>query len=592
MSGYDPRFIEKLKDKNDIVSVVSSYVRLEKRGNTFWACCPFHHEKTPSFTVNEREQFYYCFGCKKSGDVINFVMERESIDFADAVKLLAERSGTPLPEADFNDERAKELKKKKERVLSLLKTAAHFYVDNLKKPGSEKHIEYILKRNISAKTVGEFGIGASTDFTSLPAFLKSQGFTDSEMVDSGACGSKDGRLYDSLGGRLIIPVIDGFRNVIAFSGRIIEKKDNVGKYVNTKETIVFTKGKTLFNINHLKKAKNSGTIDSVIIVEGHLDVISLSQAGFSNVVASMGTALTKDQARIIKRYADKVFISYDGDFAGQKAAIRGLEILKEEGLDVKVVSLPDGFDPDDVVRKLGKDAYAELLKNALPLIDFKLDIIRKTFDLNSADGRRKYAAAAIKVIKESPSAAEQEDLLKKVRDISGFTIDALKRDLYGGQVVASPKEPELTEIAEERADKITAAARVVFSRIFEGRYYALPSDIEDLTFDSIIHTQIKEYIKESAKAGAIKFSGLYEYLGAEGEAEVSAIARLKAADEINQKDDERYYKDCLKTLKIDMFDKESARLLSAFNDETDSEKRRLLAAELDRIIKEKNKLTK
>lgn len=591
MSGYDPRFIEKLKDKNDIVSVVSSYVRLEKRGNTFWACCPFHHEKTPSFTVNEREQFYYCFGCKKSGDVINFVMEMESLDFADAVKLLAEKSGVPLPETDVSDERAKELKKKKERVLALLKVAAHFYVDNLKEEGAIHHIEYILKRGISAKTVADFGIGASLDYSSLPAHLKKEGFTESEMVESGACGSKDGRLYDSLGGRLIIPVVDGFRNVIAFCGRIIEKKDNVGKYVNTKETIVFSKGKTLFNLNHLKNAKTNGNIDSVIIVEGHLDVISLAQAGFNNVVASMGTSLTKDQARIIKRYCDKVFISYDGDFAGQKAAIRGLEILKEEGLDVKVVSLPDGFDPDDVIRKLGREEYEKLLQNALPLIDFKLDIIRKTFDLKSSDGRRKYAAAAIKVVRESPSAAEQEDLLKKVRDISGFTIDALKRDLYGGQAVAQPKETELTEI-EERADKITTAARVVFSRIFAGRNYASPQDIEGISFDGIIHRQIKDYIIDGAKNGAVRFSGLYELLGADGDAEISAIARLNATDQINEKEDERYYKDCLITLKIDMFDKESARVLAAFKDETDSEKRRLLATELDRIIKEKNKLTK
>ena len=324
MSGFNSDFIEKLKSRCDIVDVASRYLKLEKRGNNFWACCPFHHEKTPSFTINGREQFYYCFGCKKSGDVINFIMEIESLDFSDAVKLLAERAGIPLPEIKIDDEKVKEQKRYKERLLSLLKDAAKFYAANLKKDQAEKHIEYILKRGIKTEFVAKFGIGASLDYSSLPAHLKSLGYSDKEMTDSGAVGVKDGRLYDSLGGRLIIPVIDQFGNVVAFCGRIIEKKENVGKYVNTRETAVFSKGKTLFNLNNLKKLKNDSGLDSIIIVEGHMDVVSLVQGGFDNVVASMGTSLTKDQARIIKRYASKVFISYDGDFAGQKAAIRGL----------------------------------------------------------------------------------------------------------------------------------------------------------------------------------------------------------------------------------------------------------------------------
>ena len=592
MSGFNSNFIEKLKDKCDIVDVASRYLKLEKRGNNFWACCPFHHEKTPSFTINGREQFYYCFGCKKSGDVINFVMEMESLDFSDAVKLLAERVGIPLPEIKEDDEKIKAQKRYKERLLSLLKDAAKFYAGNLKKDGAQKHIEYILRRGIKTEFVAKFGIGASLDFSSLPAHLKTLGYTEKEMVDSGAAGEKDGRLYDSLGGRLIIPVIDQFGNVVAFCGRIIEKRENVGKYVNTRETAVFSKGKTLFNLNNLKKLKNDSGLDSIIIVEGHMDVISLVQGGFNNVVASMGTSLTKDQARIIKRYASKVFISYDGDFAGQKAAIRGLEILKEEGLDVKVVSLPEGMDPDDVIRKLGGEEYQNLLNNALPLIDFKIEILKKTFDLKSVDGKRKFVAAAMRVIKESPSAAEQEDLVKRVRDLTGFTFEALSRDLDNADVKKPQAEIEPVT-TDERADKLTLAAREVLYAYLSEKPYCDIKELDSIAFDGIIHNKIKEYILESKKRGeAIRFNALFEELGEEGGGELSAIAELKSSENDKTYDKEKYFSDCVKTLKVAGLIKESERLKILFKEEKDIEKRRILAVELDKIIKEKNKLTK
>ncbi|MDY6367994.1 MAG: DNA primase [Clostridia bacterium] len=594
--NFDSKFIEKLKDKCDIVDVVSRYVHLEKRGNSFWACCPFHHEKTPSFSVNGREQYYYCFGCKKSGDVINFVMEMESLDFADAVKLLAEKAGLPLPEIKEDDEKVRAEKRKKERLLSLLKDAAIFYAHNLRKNGADKHVEYILKRGLKTETVAKFGIGASLDYTSLPAHLKSLGYTDGEMVDSGAVGSKDGRLYDSLGGRLIIPVIDQFGSVVAFCGRIIEKKDNVGKYVNTRETAVFSKGKTLFNLNNLKKLKNGEGLDSVIIVEGHMDVVSLVQGGFNNVVASMGTSLTKDQARIIKRYADKVFISYDGDFAGQKAAIRGLEILRDEGLEVKVVSLPDGMDPDDVIKKMGAEEYRKLLDGALPLIDFKLDIVNRTFDLKSVDGKRKYVSAAIRVIKESPSAAEQEDLLKRVRDLTGFTLEALKRDLYSSDEPQAANESQprvLTQVKEERTDKLTAAARVVLSCYLFPKPYAPLKDLENIEFPEFIHNRIKDYIIAKRKAGEEpRFNSLYEEFGEEYKEEISAIAGIRSAEDDKSYDKEKYFADCVKTLKRHSLEKENERLLMLFKEEKDVERRRVLAAELNKVLKEKNKLTK
>ena len=311
MRGFDNKFLDELKAKSDIVETVSRYVTLEQRGGNFWGRCPFHHEKTPSFFVNSVEQFYYCFGCHKAGDIINFVQEIESVDFYDAVKILAERARMELPSISASDEKIKEQKDKKTRLLNILKDTARYYAKNLRSPAGEKHFAYAYNRGLKEETLNKFGVGASLGYDGLVTHLREKGYDYKDMVDSGAVSVKNDKYFDALAGRLIIPVIDQFGNVVAFCGRIIDNRKDVGKYVNTRETMVFSKGKTLFNLNNLKKAKNEKGINSVIIVEGHLDVLSLDEAGFSNVVASMGTAFTKDQARILKRFSNNIFISYN-----------------------------------------------------------------------------------------------------------------------------------------------------------------------------------------------------------------------------------------------------------------------------------------
>lgn len=589
MKGFDAKFLDELKNKNDIVDVTSKYVRLEQRGTNFWGRCPFHHEKTASFSVNSLGQFFYCFGCHKSGDVITLIMELESLDFADAVKFLAERVGMKLPEVRYDDDKIKEQKQKKERILSLLTAVAHFYVDNIRKPEAGEYLDYLENRGLTIETIVKFGIGASLNFNTLPEFLKKKGYSYEEMVDSGAVGVKDGRYYDSLGGRLIIPIINQFGQVIAFVGRVLKKTD-FGKYVNTKETIAFSKSNTLFNINNLKALKNESGIDGVILVEGHLDVISLYQAGFKNVVASMGTALTKDHARIIKRYTNKVYISYDGDFAGQKASIRGLEILKEEGLDVKVVSIPDGMDPDDVIKKLGADAYKKLLADAKPLIDFKLDILDKTFDINTIDGRRKYISSAVKVIKESPSATEQEDLLKVVRDKTGVTFEALKRELYNTQSVATVPQVQKNVYVDNVGDKTVKAERFILSSYLFNKPYAKEYKIEDIEFSLPIHKQIKEYILDKqSKNEEVKFNNLYEIVSDDKKEVLGIIAGLETEE--NGFDRAKYFSDCIKTVKIDTISRNVAYLNSLISQESDVSKRKELTLELSKLITEKTKLT-
>ncbi len=589
MKGYDVKFMDELKNKNDIVDVIGRYVRLEQRGTNFWGKCPFHHEKTASFSVNSSGQFFYCFGCHKSGDVISFIMEIESLDFGDAVRFLAERAKIPMPEVKYDDEKIKEQKKKRARLMDALRETALFYVKNLKSDKGEEHLDYAGKRKFNGETLVKFGMGASLDFNSLPQYLKSKGFTDEEMIKSGVCGEKDGRCFDWLGKRLVIPVIDQFNNVIAFSGRRIDGGKEQ-KYINTKETEVFVKGKTFFNLNNLKKVKNEKGIDSVIIVEGHLDVVSLWQAGVHNVVASMGTALTKDQARILKRYTDKVYICYDGDFAGQKAAIRGLEILSEEGLEVKVVSLPDGMDPDDVIKTYGEKGYRELLLSAKPLIDFKLEIIKRTYDVNTVDGKRKYITNAIKVIKESSSPAEQEDLLKVVRDETGTTFETLKRELYS--IESKPETSIKEEVAfnDNVGDKTALASRFILASYLFNKSFAGELDIDTVDFDAPVYNEIKNYVKTCQLEGnKVKFSDLYELLSDEYKDELSRIAGLET-DENKAFDQAAYFFDCVRTLKINKISKDLENLTAMFTKETDTEKRRTYAAEMAKLLSEKNKL--
>ncbi len=591
MPGFDARFIDELKSKNDLVDVVSKYVRLEQRGGNHWGRCPFHHEKTASFAVNAAEQFFHCFGCHASGDVITFIMNIEALDFYDAVRFLAERAGMTMPEVNYDDEKVQAQKKQKERLLSLMRDTALFYLSNLRSGRATAHDNYILRRKIDRATVNKFGLGASLDFDGLPTYLLDKGYTHEEMVLAGVVGKKDSRYYDALGGRLIVPIINAFDQVVAFGGRLLEKKD-FAKYKNTSETPIFSKSNNLYNLNNLKKLKNAGGLTSVIIVEGYMDTISLVQAGFENVVASMGTSLTKDQARILKRYTDKVYISYDGDFAGQKAAIRGLEILKDEGLEVKVVAMPDGMDPDDVITNLGADGYRKCLDEAKPLIDFKLDIIKRTFDVNTIDGKRKYITAAIKVIRESNSPAEQEDLLKTVSSFTKTTYESLRREL-----LAVEREPEkfsqpTPRIAEGVGDKLLKASRFVLHAYLFNKPYADLTDVDDVQFEDVYHKAIMQYLKEKKGEGNNpRFTDLYDILTGSAHPELSLIAELET-DESKGFDQAAYYNDCVRTLKIDKIERRLARVSELFKAETDTGRRREYAMEMNKLLVEKAKYIK
>ncbi|MDE6585894.1 MAG: toprim domain-containing protein [Clostridia bacterium] len=411
------------------------------------------------------------------------------------------------------------------------------------------------------------------------------------MLESGAVSEADGRLIDSQGDRLIFPIINAMNEVIAFGGRKIEKV-NFGKYKNTRDTIVFNKSKALYNINLLKKLKKTQTISNVIMVEGYMDTISLYKAGFTNVVASMGTSLTQDQARLLKRYSDNVLISYDGDAAGQKANDRGLDIFKSNGLNVKVVPLTDGLDPDDVINKLGADEYQRRLDAAMPLIDYKLKSAARPFDLSKTDDKRKYVAEAVKIIRTADSASEQEDLLKQLRDITGITYESLRRDVDSAPKESAAPPVKVVERKDassvwERASRFVIAAYLFNSKVTAG------IDVSDIDFADDVHTIIAKYIRTQTLLGErVSPAELLELFdeGTEEYAEINRIFDYSDGERLKGEVAEKYFNDCLKTLKLYHIDGEIAQLQAEITSETDVEKRKQLTTKLQKAISQKKKI--
>lgn len=391
MAFFPESWLNELLSKTDIVRIVSDYVTLSPKGGRYWGCCPFHNEKTPSFSVQPDKQMYYCFGCHAGGGVIHFVMEAEHLGFVDAVKVLAQRAGMELPD-EVNDEKLRRERAYKERLYAACKEAARFYNAKLLENEGKPAQAYLSARGINGKTAMRFGLGyAPEGWRNLTDHLKQNGYSENEIVDAGLAirAPKGGRVYDAYRGRLIFPIISATGRVMAFGARTM-KKDDVPKYINTGDTPIYNKRNNLYALN-MQKGKRTGEL---IMVEGYMDVISLFAAGIENAVASLGTAMTAQQARLIKRYAEKTYLCYDGDSAGQAATLRGLDVLSAEGIEPKVVVIPGNMDPDDYVKRYGKAGFAALLDKSLGANLFRLENMANGFDLKSEDGREAYAKKA------------------------------------------------------------------------------------------------------------------------------------------------------------------------------------------------------
>lgn len=423
---YSQELLEEIRVKNDLVEVVSEYVALEKTGKNYKALCPFHLEKTPSFTINPDKQLFHCFGCGIGGNIYHFIMKMENITFPEAVKFLADRAGITLPEKNYTEQSEKYQEKKRIHKINL--KAAHYFYKNLVNHDEGKSaLNYLTKRGIKLDTIKAFGLGyARREWDDLMKFLNSLGYSIKEIARSGLIVARKDKsgFYDRFRNRIMFPIFDLHNNVIGFGGRVLD--DSIPKYLNSPETEVFNKR---FNLYGLNNARLHCREKGLIIVEGYMDVISLYQHGIKNAAATLGTALTKEQARLIRRYTDKVYVGYDADEAGMAAAFRGLDILSDAGLDVRVIQLPPGLDPDDFIREKGKKAFFALMDQALALMDFKIKIIKRGYDLNSVEDKNMFINEIIPHLIKIDNMIKRDGYIKKISEITDVQEEAIRMEL-------------------------------------------------------------------------------------------------------------------------------------------------------------------
>ncbi|MCD7797556.1 MAG: DNA primase [Clostridiales bacterium] len=413
-------FLQELKYKTDIEDVISPYVTLKRRGSTSVGLCPFHNEKTPSFTVYHDTQSFYCFGCGIGGDAVGFIKRIENLDYIDAVKLLAQRAGMQIPQDGVDDS----LSKRRRRILEINRESAKFFNSYMMSPQGKKGLDYFLSRGLSLATIKHFGLGYAPDeWDSLLKYLKNLGYGFSEMLDAGVIkNSINGGHYDTFKNRVMTPIIDVRGNVVAFGGRVLD--DSKPKYVNTSDTLAYKKTNELFGLNFAK----DNCSDSLILCEGYMDVISMHQAGFTNSVAGCGTALTAEQVRLISRYTKEVVLVYDADEAGQKALNKALRFFKDTDLKIRVPSLTGGKDPDEIIRMLGRDKFSGMLAGASNETEFALLSLKNKYDLNTTRGTIDFISESMKILADT-TPIEQDLYLSKLSNDLGVEKSALKAQL-------------------------------------------------------------------------------------------------------------------------------------------------------------------
>ncbi|MBR6184872.1 MAG: DNA primase [Clostridia bacterium] len=445
MAGRIPSaWFDELYARADIVSVVSSYVPLRKDGRRYWGLCPFHNEKTPSFSVSADLNLYYCFGCKAGGNVVQFVMEMERVSYVEAAKLLADRIHLPLPEIQEDPDYEKR-RSQRERLLNANREAARFYHDRLWTPEGKAVLDYLHRRGLDDGIIRRFGLGASGEkWDDLTSFLQEKGYTQEELGLAGLSVVKPDSAFDMFRARAMFPIVDQYGNVLGFGGRAMG--DAKPKYLNTSDTPVFNKRKGVYAINLLRKVRD---LKRVLLVEGYMDVVAISQAGVMGAVATLGTSLTNEQARLLKRYAPEVHLAYDGDEAGQHAIERGLDIFQAEGVPAKVLYFPDGLDPDEFIRQRGLDAFLAI-KPMSPTA-FRMQRLRRKNDLETQEGRTEYAKGCAALLKKVADPVDLENYLELLSVQTGFS-----RDVLIAQIGQSAKQQENAHNPTPQRETISA----------------------------------------------------------------------------------------------------------------------------------------
>lgn len=548
MAGrYPQEWLEELRQRADIVSVIGSYVQLKKNGHRYVGLCPFHNEKSPSFYVDGQKQVYHCFGCKAGGSVIQFVMDIERLTFPEAVEFLANQLHMPLPELQ-NDPAYEKRRSLKERIYLANKAAARLYHQHLWQEDGADILAYVKKRGLSDAVIRRFGIGAAPARPNIGSTLMSEGFTKEELISAGLMLERDGRVFDMFRNRAMFPIIDAYGNVLGFGGRAIG--DVQPKYLNTSDTPAFNKRYNVFAANLLRKARG---LKRVILVEGYMDVVSLSQFGVEGVAATLGTALTPEQAKLLSRYAPEVWLSYDGDSAGQHAILRGLDILEEAGVPVKVLDFPGGLDPDEFIRQEGLEAF-EALK-PISGVYYRMLREKEKHDMSAEEGRTEYAKACAGFLRKVREPVELENYVRRLAMETGFDREVLLEQIgvrpAAPEKADGPKRESFRQKAKE-VSQVDWAARTLLAVLSTGRLpegSVSPDDFDDPAYRNLC---------EALLGGESPAALMERQPDDEGRAVIGDI--LSISTELDDEGLMHMAQDCLKKLRRERLEKEMDKL--------------------------------
>ncbi len=575
-SRFPAAWLDELRARADIVQIVSGYVPLKKNGHRYWGLCPFHGEKTASFSVDAEQQLYYCFGCKAGGSVIQFIMEIERLDFPEAVRFLADQLHMPLPQME-NDPDWQRKRDQRDRLLSANREAARIFHQTLYTKEGEASLQYLKKRGLTDSVIRKFGLGAAPEkWDFLTQQLLQKGFTLDELRQVGLTVVKDEetlpdgtkrpkRAFDMFRNRAMFPIIDQYGNVLAFGGRILG--DGQPKYLNTSDTPVFNKRLGVYAANLLRKERH---LERVVLVEGYMDVVSLTQFGVTGVCATLGTALTNEQARLLKRFAPKVYLSYDGDSAGQHAILRGLDILEAEGIPARVLDFPDGLDPDEFIRRDGLEGFEKL--PALSPATYRMRRLKDQYDLSAQEGRTEYAKACAQILK-GLEPVEMENHLQQLMVQTGFSREVLMAQIgqtlprtnEGAQKPAAAVQSRRVP-ASDGADEELRAQEMLISLLGTRR---LPSDIisekdfEDPLLKSL-YTRLKEGVSPAALVDAFQDRE-------DIRARVGRLLLTPPSEDTDQLI--RMAEDCLSSLRRKRIERQIKTIMQNVNSMTGDEKR-------------------
>ena len=590
MVRYSDDIIEEIINSNDIVDVVSQYVTLKRSGRNFLGLCPFHKEKTPSFSVSPDKQIFHCFGCGVGGNVIHFVSKIESLNFKESIEMLAEKAGMALPTIDSGeDSKRQELK---EKIYKINEAVAELYHKTLYEPIAKPAQEYVKKRKLDNKTLVNFKIGYAPNQNILYKFLKEKGFNEEEILTSTLVKRYNNTYIDSFKNRLIFPILDVRNRVIAFGGRVLD--NSLPKYINSPDTVVYNKGRNLYGLNVAKNSK----LDKIIMVEGYMDCVSLHQRGIPNVVASLGTALTENQGRLLRKYSEKVIISYDSDGAGQAATLRGLEILKNIGCDVRILQMEGAKDPDEYVIKYGNGRFNLLVENAISLVEFKVKVLKKNLNLENVNDKIKFLKETAKILQKTDSKIEQEIYIDKISKEYAISKEAIYAEINkqtgnkignkvlekNRSVVAKKENNEVPLVLQKRENAIIALLingnKTVYDQI---KHRILPSDLKLDVNKKIVEKVYSEYEKSGTIANNIID------LFTEDQEAVNKLTEIMA-DEFEQQIDKKTIDSI-----INIYEKEKLTLLKSeiiqkLKETEDSDTKQVLEQELNDIIIKLTKL--